>query len=183
MVKVVLISKTGSLTNSSLQRFDIKMLYKKCKFANNNNFKKQTTWKTDDGSYVSLFAKTHGRANSENKYDLPPPVDEQLFFGLMLLCAHTESELTNDNVKDFNKTAWTTIYNKLFGGFEDLGSEDSEEEPEEEIDPKYLTPEGYSTQDGFVVNDDELEQYSTPDEESEYVDSDTSGLSEEDYLS
>ena len=42
----------------------------------------------------------------------------------------------------------------MFGGFDDLDVEEEESE-EEEIPAEFLTKEGYSKEDGFIVDDDE----------------------------
>ena len=47
----------------------------------------------DDINYVTIFSKNKGRANSENKYDLPPPVDKDLYYGSMLLLKHETNEI------------------------------------------------------------------------------------------
>ena len=130
MVKIVLVGKGGDIKTSNINNFNKDLLYKKCKFVNNNNFERRHTWKYDD-KFVSIYAKDNGRAGSENKYDLPPPLDNELYFNLMLICYHTEKELTNENAIDLNVNEWNKIYMKLMGGFEDLGWEDSEEEEEE----------------------------------------------------
>ena len=74
----------------------------------------------DDETNVTLFSKDTGRANSENKFELPPPLDKDLFFGCMLLCAHSDDDLTNENVKDLSISDWEKMYERLMGGFEDL---------------------------------------------------------------
>ncbi|MDC0142057.1 hypothetical protein OAI84_00505 [bacterium] len=192
MVKIVLVEKGGNIKTSNLKNFDKDLLYKKCKFINNNNFGKRNTWKSGD-KFVSLYAKDNGRAGSENKYDLPPPLDNELYFNIMLLCLHGDEELTNENVIDLNVNEWNQIYMKLMGGFEDLGFEDSEEE-EEEIDPEKLTKHGY-LKDDFVVDSDDNDTIQNQDEEEkEYTGSETDetssfnsddigseGLSEEEY--
>ena len=68
-----------------------------------------------------LISKDNGRANSENKYDLPPPVDEQLYFGKVLLVCYDNK---NKTFIDFTKEEWEAKYEKLFGGFENLDEED-----------------------------------------------------------
>ena len=54
---------------------------------------------------------------------------------------------------DLSKEQWDQIYEKLFGGFEDLGDEDEYSEDElEKVDPSLLTAHGY-LKDDFVVSD------------------------------
>ena len=49
---------------------------------------------------------------------------------------------------------WEKIYEQLFGGFEDIGSNDSEEDDESIDDSVPRTKEGY-VKDGFIVDDTE----------------------------
>jgi len=155
MVKVIIVDKGCTLKSSDVKDFNKDMLFKKCNFRKNDNFSKRSTWKMDD-YFVSLYAKDKGRANSENKYDLPPPVDKDLYYGTLLLVKHCYKELTNETVEDFKLEEWNKLYEKLFGGFEDLGEEDSYSE-EEEIPEHLQTKQGYSKEDGFVVSDDDVE--------------------------
>ena len=62
-----------------------------------------------------LIYKDNGRANSENKYDLPPPVDEQFSFEEVLLVCY------DNKTKHFNilQEEWEAKYEGI-GGFENL---------------------------------------------------------------
>ena len=167
MVKVVLIDKNGTVSTSNMNNISEENLYKKCGLRNNKDFSKRTEWsykKNDRDCVISLYAKDNGRANSENKYDLPPPVDEQLYFGKVLLVCYDNK---NKTFIDFTKEEWEAKYEKLFGGFENLDEEDSYSE-EEEIPEHLKTKEGYSKEDGFIVDDDDSddEDY-IPSEEKE----------------
>ena len=76
---------------------------------------------------ISLYARKTGRAGSENKYEFPPPVDSVLFFGGCFLTNQTK----DGKYCDLTKQMWEKICEKLFGGFDDLGgSEDEDEEVE-----------------------------------------------------
>ena len=170
MVKIVLIEKNGNIATSNINTVDETKLYKKCNFRNNKHFSKQTSWKYKNKNSsdltIHLYAKDDGRANSENKYDLPPPVDEQLYFGKMLLLCYDNE---NNKYVNFTKENWEAKYEQLFGGFENLDEEDSEEEEEEEIPQHLQTKEGYSKEDGFVVdsNDSDDVEYIPSDEKNE----------------
>lgn len=156
MVKVVVIDKQGNVKTSTVNKFNLDTLYKKCKFRDSENFENRHTWKWDD-KHVSLFAKISGRANTENKYDFPPPMDNELFFGPTLLCAHTETDLSNNNVINFTNENWEELYEKLMGGFENIGDEDSErsaDEDDEDFDPDNMTESGY-LKNSFVADDNE----------------------------
>ncbi len=137
----------------------LKDYYKKCGFRNDKNFELRNSWKVKDegeNKYVSVFAKNNGRANSENKFELPPPLDNELYFGSILIVLHKEKEKYElEDLEDLTIEKWEKFYGKLYGGFEDLGEEDSYSSEEEEIDPEMLTKDGYSKEDGFVVDSDE----------------------------
>ena len=89
-------------------------------------------------SIMYHFLQRQGRATSENKYDLPPPIDKELYFGSMILVKHCYNDLTNETAEDFSLEEWNKLYEKLFGGFEDLGDDDSYSE-EEEIPSEFQT--------------------------------------------
>ena len=156
----------------------LKDYYKKCGFRNDKNFELRNSWKVKDegeNKYVSVFAKNNGRANSENKFELPPPLDNELYFGSILIVLHKEKEKYElEDLEDLTIEKWEKFYKKLYGGFEDLGEEDSYSS-EEEVDPEMLTKDGYSKEDGFVVDsdeeiiDDDGEGEEEEEEEEEYI--------------
>ena len=158
MITVISIDKKGILKEHSVKSVETEALSRKAGFKSPDGFELRTTWGCDVGGKkfcVKLYAKNSGRANYENKYDLPPPVDTQLYFGTMVLVNYE-----GDKAKNLSLSEWNKIYEHLFGGFEDIGSEDSEEseseESESEIEGK-LTKDGYLVDD-FVVADDELSE-------------------------
>lgn len=153
MVKVVLVNKNASLTEKSVKGIVVSELYKKCNLKSSANFMKRHTWKVSTYFY-SVYAKDTGRSNSENKYDLPPPVDEALYFNTMILLKHTNAEPSNDTIQDLTKQEWEKTYETLFGGFEDLNNSEEPSEDEEDLSDSEKTKEGYH-KDGFVVDDDE----------------------------
>ena len=165
MVKVVVVDKNCNKKSTALN-YSREEFYKKCNYRNNNNFDLRHTWEFKEAGetyYISLFAKNSGRANSENKYDLPPPVDSKLYYGtLMLVKTFSKDNVETENLDDLSLEKWESCYEKLFGGFESLGEDDSEETDElDDISDSEKTKEGYH-KDGFVVDDDE-------DEDEDYI--------------
>ena len=135
MVKVVFVSKDASLNEKPVKNLDLKTLHVKCN-VKEDSFGKRHTWKVK-GAYYSVYAKDTGRHSSENKYDLPPPVDEELYFNIMAILKHSDEKITNDNVVDLTKEEWEKTYEQLFGGFENLddtSGEMSVDEEEENIE-------------------------------------------------
>ena len=167
MVKVVFVSKDASLNEKSVKNLDLKTLHVKCN-VKEDSFGKRHTWKVK-GAYYSVYAKDTGRHSSENKYDLPPPVDEELYFNTMAILKHSDEKITNDNVVDLTKEEWEKTYEHLFGGFENLddtSGEMSVDEEEENLSESEKTKEGYK-KDGFVVDDDDEDDEDYVPEEDE----------------
>lgn len=191
MVKVVLINKNGTVNEKKVNISNLDNLYRKCGFTSDNYFDKHNTWKHDD-DYISLYGKNNGRANSENKYDLPPPCDNLLFFGTLLIIKHKNENINMNDLLDLSKEEWDKFYEKSFGGFESLGEEDSSEDELENVPVEMKTKDGY-LKDGFVVDTPtHNDTYSESDEEEGSYNSDSSEesdlnsddeLSEESYLS
>ena len=187
-MKVVIVDKGGDLKTLNIKNFIIDELYKKCALRKPDDFKQQTEWAVTVNKkkyYVSLYAKTKGRANTENKYDLPPPVDTCLFYGSMALVNFAKSDGDETDACDLDVEEWEKIYEKLFGGFEDIENTDDEEETDELADvPKsQLTKNGGYLKDDFVVDtsEDELENEKLDeDEDVEEVEDDEDDDEDED---
>jgi hypothetical protein len=159
MTTIVLVDKTGELKTCKYVE-DKDDLYKKCKFKKDDGFELRHVWKTKKNKYsfssVSLYARDTGKANTENKYDFPPPIDSILYFGCCCLVA---CDGDNKNVA-LSVEEWNTFYEDLFGGFENLADtakEDDEEEDElSNIPAEMKTKSGY-LKDGFVVDDNVID--------------------------
>ena len=188
MTDVVIIQKTGEIKQINVKSLQLSELYKKCGFRKSDGFALRHTWKSKlngESVWVSVFSRDSGKANTENKYDLPPPVDTTLYFGNLALVAHTEESCDNNNLTDLTTKDWNIIYEKLFGGFEDLNATaDQDEFESDELDSvpsEYKTKSGY-LKDGFVVDsgedDDEDGSYDPGSQsvsEDEYSDEDLDG--------
>jgi hypothetical protein len=204
-LNIIIVERPGTLKMLAIKDFKEEELFKKCGFKKIDNFLKQTEWNTkyDGKKYcIQVFAKDDGRANSENKYDFPPPIDNKLFYGCCAIVAHIKNSDGSKVYINLTLPMWEKIYDKLFGGFEDLGAtavDDDNEEDELENVPKHKkTKHGY-LKDGFVVDssdadesasvsssetedDDSEETEETDDKESDIVVEDIgSELSEDSY--
>ena len=159
----VIVEKNGSLKDSDIKESLIcaEELSKKCKFKKVDGFIKRTQWSCTSKNEkenvsskitVELWAKDDGIANSENKYEFPPPVDSDLYFGA---CALVARDSKNSYI-NLTKEKWNKIYEYLFGGFESLvanedDDDDDEEDELESIPKNKKTRDGY-LKDGFVVD-------------------------------
>jgi len=165
MVLIVIVEKTGLLKEVDIKDSNIENLYKTVKtlkyLKESDN---QTTWNISKKSSITLYAKMDGKAGQENKYDFPPPVDNSLFFGTCVLIHRNKS----NTMEDLNVALWKVIYEKLFGGFEDIGDDDSEEEEDDDDeDTENKTKQGYSKDDGFVVEDEEDDEDDDDDDDDD----------------
>ena len=125
MTQIVIISKLGQCVNKKVKNLNIDTLYKYCNLKKSTkHFTIRQTWKVGN-VFISVYAKDNGRSGSENKYELPPPVDSDLYFGNLVIISHSEEEVNNENVIDLSLKEWEKIYEKLMGGYESLNDEDS----------------------------------------------------------
>ena len=180
---IVVVQKNGVLKELGVKKFLISDLYKKCGFRKSAGFELQTTWLTsvdDEEFIVDLWARESGKANQENKYDFPPPVDTNLYFGNCALVRRPENttELDPSKVEYLSLTVkeWEKVYEALFGGFEDLDCDEESSEDELDAIPNSMkTKEGY-LKDEFIASDTDVAS-------SLNSDSSESELSEEEYCS
>lgn len=158
MPSILIVDKAGSVKSLNVKIPSNDELYKKAGFKSSSDFLRQTTWEVDiHGTHytISLYAKKTGLAKQENKYEFPPPVDNDLYFGSCVLVRHEHKfpELW----KDLTVADWDKIYNHLYGGFEDIDNEDSSDDDELDSDSMNAlakTKTGYA-KDDFVVEDNE----------------------------
>ncbi len=205
---IIIVDKGGTLKKLTVKDYKVEELYKKCGFKKAEGFDLQVEWpvKIDTKRYIiQMYGKTDGKANSENKYDFPPPVDKKLYFGSCALIGMVKDDVNNITNVNLTVELWEKIYEKLFGGFENLAltcNEDDEEEDELQNVPKNMkTKRGGYLKDGFVVDSSDTDEVSFFDsceednseeptensgeveEEEDFVLDDTkSELSEETYI-
>src|SRR6056300_390750 len=112
MTSIVLIETNGTVKTLKAKEVSNETLYKKCGFRVADDFTQRQTWnlrlnKSDKHRYiVSVWAKKTGKANFENKYDFPPPIDKDLYYGT---CAVVRTD-DNGDIIDLTKETWLKIY-------------------------------------------------------------------------
>jgi len=159
MTSILLVDKTGTIKAFKAKDLTIDTLYKKAGFKSPEGFQRQATWPISAGNdtySISVYGKSKGKAGLENKYDFPPPIDTTLLFGsCVIVNQNKEGKFLDLSVDD-----WEKVYEYLFGGFEDLGTDDSTEyDTEEELERMkgQTTKDGY-LKDGFIVSDEDEEE-------------------------
>ena len=108
---------------------------------------------------ISIFAFTDGKEKQINKTDLPPPIDNEIYYGNIFVIAHTNDKLINLTLDTYEK-----FYEHSLGGIEDIGSQDSwseEEDEENSEDRDFIASEGSVSEE-------------LSDSEEEFIDSDDS---------
>lgn len=176
-VTIIIIDKNCSLKTLTVKDYKVEDLYKKCGFKKAEGFNLQVEWpvKLDGQRFlIQMYGKLDGKANMENKYDFPPPIDKNLYFGSCVLVGMIRDDSNNRSHINLTIELWNKIYEKLFGGFEDLAltcNEDDEEEDELENIPKNMkTKNGGYLKDGFVVDSSDAEEDEISDSEDESSD-------------
>ena len=166
-VTVLVFEKNGTIKELTIKKFNELELYKKAGLKSSTGFNNRTIWNVDGikgkSYHLSLFGKIDGRANSENKYEFPPPVDNTLFFGNCIVVNKDEDDVPIN----MTKKEWLEVYDHLYGGFDDIGDDEEEEEEEEEEDDELpRTKSGY-VKDDFIVEDDEEDDDEDEDDEED----------------
>lgn len=178
--EIILVEKTGLLKPLQVKDFKEQELFKKCGYKKADGFEKRTEWdiKFEGHKYMVLvYAKIDGKANGENKYDFPPPIDTSLFFGTCAIVCKVKCDNTYDYTS-LSLVMWEKMYEKLFGGFEDLAATCLEDENEiDELDAipaERKTKHGY-LKDGFVVDSEDTEEDDDEDSDEDEDDDEDSG--------
>ena len=114
MASLVLVETNSNLKTLKTKELSLETLYKKCGFRVNDDFLCRHTWKvklSGEEFIISVWAKKIGKATFENKYDFPPPIDNDLFFGT---CAIVRTG-ADGAFLDLTKETWLKIYEKILG--------------------------------------------------------------------
>mgnify|MGYP006116081195 CR=1 FL=1 len=130
-MQLIKISKKGNIKPIIKDNIDF--------IKNNKNISKINKWYYNNFTYI-LYGCINGEAGEENKYDLPPPCDCDLYFNDLYFVKYEYKNIVNLSIEDYN-----TFYAFCFEGFESI--ENSEEEIEEELSEH--------TSDRDFINDDE----------------------------
>lgn len=185
-IQFLLVEKDGNIKEVLFNKFNIDELYKKCGFRKPDNFECRTQWKSikhGKNKYtIEVWSRNDGKANTENKYDFPPPIDKDLYFGN---CAILQIDTITKKYKNLTKELWVKLYEVLFGNFENLNEtyQNDEDEPDELMNVKkdLKTKKTGYLKDGFVVDsDDDIDEsdnnseISSSDEGSSEYNSETS---------
>ena len=134
--------KLIDIDNINIENID-NILEKKIKLnRGKGDLLKYAGWKLDEFVIILLGWK-NGIAGNENKTDLPPPEDNDLYFGDIVFIKTKDNLIENFTIDDYNY-----FYDKAFGGFESLSSSDSDDDIEDEENE-------YDSDDSFIDNSEQ----------------------------
>jgi hypothetical protein len=174
MVTVVVINKSCNIQEKHLHEFNELQLNKLCKDKTDTPIQCLHVFGVTKDKCVGIFGKHNGIAGNENKYELPPPIDNILLFGNIVIVEINNSikNVNNENIFEnsvvsLSKEKWTSYYEQLFGGFESLSNSENDTDSVSDIyDSLEKTKSGYAL-DGFVVHDDEIIYVNANDSEND----------------
>lgn len=116
MFSILIVDKAGQFSNVKTSTID--NLYKKIGLKTETGFMKHCEWNTStqeySNLYIDFYGKKIGKATYENKYEFPPPVDNQIFFGKCILVAYTKKNKTITYIS-LSPELWLEIYSNLYG--------------------------------------------------------------------
>jgi hypothetical protein len=114
MFNILIIDKSAK--KSFMKVMSIDNLYKKIGLKTEEGFLKHCEWNVTldyyPHLYIQLYGKKIGKANNENKYNFPSPVDKEIFFGKCVLVAFVKNNNENKYIS-LTEELWTLIYLKL----------------------------------------------------------------------
>jgi transcription elongation factor S-II len=122
---------TEQLTEESLQT----IIKKKTPLVNLGSYK-------HSGITLTLFGYTSGKAGTENKHELPPPLDETVVYSDILLIASKETAAASWTVPiSYSPEQYEKFYQCAFGGGTPNDDEDESEDESEDGDNASLVKE------------------------------------------
>ena len=123
MKSAILINKSGDTEEIKINKITPNCISRCLKAKGKGKSEHLNKWVYNDMN-INMYGYKDGEAGDENKFELPPPIEEKLFFG-DLLFVNCDS---NNNLQELNLEKFIEFYNETMGGFEDI--EDTEDEDE-----------------------------------------------------
>lgn len=138
MVNFIIISKSQDIISEELdQEVTLKNLHD---LLQNNrkqkDLKKVYTWFFDEEK-IEMYGYINGKEKEINKLELPEPIENEFYYNeLIFFLLNEDNEYIDLDEEDFED-----FYDIIFGGFDDIDSEDSNEN---------FTDDKFE-EDGFIV--------------------------------
>ena len=164
---LIKISKSGKITN--IEKSDIEFIKK------NRHINKLNKWDYNNYEYV-LYGCENGDAGEENKYDLPPPVDCELYFNDLYFIKYSKNKIIDLTVQEYE-----VFYSDCFGGFEDIQETDDEEDDSlsEHTSDRDFINDDENISIGSETHELDLEELSSFTSDEDYVNEENVSFEEE----
>lgn len=122
-VTIILIDKHGNVKQQNVKDLTSDTIYKKCGLRVADGFQRRHIWYIHEMEVdtVELWACNTVKSGQENKYQLPSPLDNKVYYGTMALI----SVNNNDKISSLSMNTWTHIYESLLE--ENLNDEELQE--------------------------------------------------------
>jgi hypothetical protein len=124
MQSIVIIQKDGIISSKKVKDITMDNLYLKCGFKTSNNFLIRHSFKIEDYN-IHVYAKDKGKSNMINKFDFPPPIDNDVYYGNVLIIKINNTD--PDCIEKYTAEDWEADYEKLMGGFKDINTDDADD--------------------------------------------------------
>lgn len=156
----LILSSTGDIKTA---RIAIQSEQSGCQLSDLQKYLKRKTAPEKLGTYpwkkhtLHLLGYKDGKAGTENKHELPPPLDNQLYFGdVVILYCKEDTDISKPI--PLSTEEYEQFYTQMFEGFEDIDQEVDEEEEEEELDEFEDEDEGFEEGDEDKEEENEFEE-------------------------
>ena len=132
----------------NIDQLDYNQIKEVFKREGSGKIERHCDWELENQEVISIFGWKKGKAGNENKNDLPPPEDVDIFYGDVLVVKSKSGVLVDLSLSTYNK-----FYEMACGDFEDLDSDESLESiGEYDLDDSFIAS---SDDDDFVEEDGE----------------------------
>lgn len=178
-VSIIVIDKNGIMKQQNVKNLTQDTIYKKCGLRNSNGFHRRHVWyiHTMDIDTVELWSCDTVKSGLDNKYELPPPLENKVYYGSMALIS-VQNDGTFENL---TLNMWAQIYENLL--------EDSSNHEDSQDNNSVTFPDTRRSTNYDNIHDDEEEDEEEDNEgseTSEYIQEENTtiyedGLNEEEY--
>ena len=123
MVKCIIISKSQDVMCEELDEVTLKNIHE---LLQNNkiqkDLKKVYTWDFDEDK-IEMYGYINGKEKDINRLELPEPLENKFYYNELVFFSLNE----NNEYIDLDEEDFEDFYDMIFGGFDDIDSEDSGE--------------------------------------------------------
>ncbi len=133
MYSMIIIDMDGNEEEEYIETSDLTRISMLCGFNNSKSFKHIHAWHLDKDEniienhdkdlFLHLYASTKGHHENINKFELPPPIDNVIYYGYIGIILEDEDH----QLYHLDKNTWKKCYEALYNGFYDLGESDTDE--------------------------------------------------------